>query len=128
MRATLEGTTYNKVIIDLDNGEYENLTKACASKGKAPLDAIAEAIRGLMATSAPGRDEVVATVWPLTVYWEDGSLPRDDLACLTEDEAEAAAWEIEHTWPGVLAVHVEAPAEDADAFEIVDREKVEAMA
>lgn len=59
-------------------------------------------------------------VWPLTIYWEDGSRPRDDLAGRTEAEAEAWAWAIEHTWPGALAVHVEAPAEDAEGYEVLD--------
>lgn len=60
-------------------------------------------------------------VYPLTIYWMDGSRPRDDLAAREENEAEEMAWTIEHSWPGVLAVHVEAPTENEDDYEILER-------
>ena len=59
------------------------------------------------------------TVWPLTIYWEDGGKPRRDLATRAEDKAEQMAGCIRQTWAGVLAVQVEEPTEDADRYEII---------
>lgn len=59
-------------------------------------------------------------VWPLTIYWKYGGSPRDDLACMTEEEAEAAARHIETTWANVEVVQVEEPSADADIYEIID--------